>query len=234
MRTHRHFSAWNVPRAVKAVKMAHLASSLLTGSSGLSYLSYNVSLLDACQLWSSSPTSTKRSRYEILGDLQLNSIWVSTMPPSRLSKLYTLWRKWEFQVKGGPLGILTLLRITLFPTACALRWLHLHNHQNEKSQVPSFSFLGGESSQSCSSQNHYPWSIFHLQHSKYFLILLVKKQKIDGRVRPKIKRLFFALFSFQTIILYPTPNIVTCTLRIWLREIGFALAYGALMLKTWR
>ena len=89
MRTHRHFSAWNVPRAVKAVKMAHLASSLLTGSSGLSYLSYNVSLLDACQLWSSSPTSTKRSRYEILGDLQLNSIWVSTMPPSRLSKLYT-------------------------------------------------------------------------------------------------------------------------------------------------
>ena len=75
MRTHRHFSAWNVPRAVKAVKMAHLASSLLTGSSGLSYLSYNVSLLDACQLWSSSPTSTKRSRYGMLGDLQLNSTW---------------------------------------------------------------------------------------------------------------------------------------------------------------
>ena len=108
-----------------------------------------------------------------------------------------LWRKWEFQVKGGPLGILTLLRITLFPTACALRWLHLHNHQNEKSQVPSFSFLGGESSQSCSSQNHYPWSIFHLQHSKYFLILLVKKQKIDGRVRPKIKRLFLLCFLFR-------------------------------------
>jgi G protein-coupled receptor 158 len=38
----------------------------------------------------------------------------------------------------------------------------------------------------------------------------------------------------QTIVLYPTPNIVTCTMRIWLREIGFALAYGALMLKTWR
>ena len=42
------------------------------------------------------------------------------------------------------------------------------------------------------------------------------------------------LIVFQTIVLYPTPNIVTCTLRIWLREIGFALAYGALMLKTWR
>ena len=38
----------------------------------------------------------------------------------------------------------------------------------------------------------------------------------------------------QTIVLYPNPNIVTCTLRIWLREIGFALSYGALMLKTWR
>jgi hypothetical protein len=23
-------------------------------------------------------------------------------------------------------------------------------------------------------------------------------------------------------------------MRIWLREIGFALSYGALMLKTWR
>lgn len=46
--------------------------------------------------------------------------------------------------------------------------------------------------------------------------------------------LFFTFTSIQTIVLYPTPNIITCTLRIWLREIGFALAYGALMLKTWR
>jgi G protein-coupled receptor 158 len=38
----------------------------------------------------------------------------------------------------------------------------------------------------------------------------------------------------QTIVLYPRPNMLTCTLRIWLREIGFALSYGALMLKTWR
>ncbi|KAL1462239.1 hypothetical protein WDU94_014091, partial [Cyamophila willieti] len=39
---------------------------------------------------------------------------------------------------------------------------------------------------------------------------------------------------FQTIVTYPRPNIVTCTSRVWLREIGFALVYGALMLKTWR
>ena len=45
---------------------------------------------------------------------------------------------------------------------------------------------------------------------------------------------FVRSFLFQTIVLYPVPNIVTCTMRIWLREIGFALAYGALMLKTWR
>ena len=38
----------------------------------------------------------------------------------------------------------------------------------------------------------------------------------------------------QTLVLYPRPHVVTCTLRIWLREIGFALSYGALMLKTWR
>lgn len=49
----------------------------------------------------------------------------------------------------------------------------------------------------------------------------------------KCKTFFFAHF-LQTIVVYPTPHIVTCTLRIWLREIGFALAYGALMLKTWR
>ncbi|XP_046999597.1 probable G-protein coupled receptor CG31760 [Schistocerca americana] len=37
-----------------------------------------------------------------------------------------------------------------------------------------------------------------------------------------------------TIVMYPTPNVVTCTMRVWLREIGFSLTYGALMLKTWR
>ncbi|PSN35113.1 hypothetical protein C0J52_25952 [Blattella germanica] len=38
----------------------------------------------------------------------------------------------------------------------------------------------------------------------------------------------------QTIVMYPRPNIYTCTIRVWLREIGFSLTYGALMLKTWR
>ncbi|XP_050459048.1 probable G-protein coupled receptor 158 [Cataglyphis hispanica] len=37
-----------------------------------------------------------------------------------------------------------------------------------------------------------------------------------------------------TIVMYPRPNIITCTVRVWLREIGFSLTYGALMLKTWR
>ncbi|XP_029163936.1 probable G-protein coupled receptor 158 [Nylanderia fulva] len=37
-----------------------------------------------------------------------------------------------------------------------------------------------------------------------------------------------------TIVMYPRPNIYTCTVRVWLREIGFSLTYGALMLKTWR
>ncbi|XP_015592601.1 probable G-protein coupled receptor 158 isoform X2 [Cephus cinctus] len=37
-----------------------------------------------------------------------------------------------------------------------------------------------------------------------------------------------------TIVMYPRPNVVTCTVRVWLREIGFSLTYGALMLKTWR
>ncbi|XP_055917613.1 probable G-protein coupled receptor 158 [Eupeodes corollae] len=37
-----------------------------------------------------------------------------------------------------------------------------------------------------------------------------------------------------TIVMYPNPSLYTCTARIWLREIGFSLTYGALMLKTWR
>ncbi|CAH0562368.1 unnamed protein product [Brassicogethes aeneus] len=37
-----------------------------------------------------------------------------------------------------------------------------------------------------------------------------------------------------TIVMYPRPSVYTCTARVWLREIGFSLTYGALMLKTWR
>ncbi|CAL8101547.1 unnamed protein product [Orchesella dallaii] len=44
-----------------------------------------------------------------------------------------------------------------------------------------------------------------------------------------------AFFIYCTIlVMYPSPSVITCTLRVWLREIGFSLAYGALMLKTWR
>ncbi|XP_030383017.1 uncharacterized protein LOC115630544 [Scaptodrosophila lebanonensis] len=44
-----------------------------------------------------------------------------------------------------------------------------------------------------------------------------------------------AFFIYCTnIVMYPNPNLYTCTARIWLRELGFSLTYGALMLKTWR
>uniref|UniRef100_A0A336LL06 CSON010180 protein n=1 Tax=Culicoides sonorensis TaxID=179676 RepID=A0A336LL06_CULSO len=44
-----------------------------------------------------------------------------------------------------------------------------------------------------------------------------------------------AFFIYCTsIVMYPPPSIYTCTARVWLREIGFSLTYGALMLKTWR
>ncbi|XP_030756386.1 probable G-protein coupled receptor CG31760 isoform X2 [Sitophilus oryzae] len=44
-----------------------------------------------------------------------------------------------------------------------------------------------------------------------------------------------AFFMYGTMIVtYFNPTIYFCTARIWLREIGFALTYGALMLKTWR
>lgn len=64
-----------------------------------------------------------------------------------------------------------------------------------------------------------------------------KDIKVVRAASPLLLRIIIlgAFFIYSTtIVLYPTPNIVTCTLRIWLREIGFALAYGALMLKTWR
>ncbi|XP_052126439.1 probable G-protein coupled receptor 158 isoform X2 [Frankliniella occidentalis] len=44
-----------------------------------------------------------------------------------------------------------------------------------------------------------------------------------------------AFFMYcTTIASYFQPNVVWCTLRVWLRELGFSLTYGALMLKTWR
>lgn len=46
--------------------------------------------------------------------------------------------------------------------------------------------------------------------------------------------LIYLFINFQSIVMYPPPSIYTCTARVWLREIGFSLTYGALMLKTWR
>uniref|UniRef100_A0A182PG69 G-protein coupled receptors family 3 profile domain-containing protein n=1 Tax=Anopheles epiroticus TaxID=199890 RepID=A0A182PG69_9DIPT len=48
-----------------------------------------------------------------------------------------------------------------------------------------------------------------------------------------------AVFTFKyqqvkSVVMYPPPSLYSCTARIWLREIGFSLTYGALMLKTWR
>ncbi|XP_071443254.1 uncharacterized protein [Hetaerina americana] len=44
-----------------------------------------------------------------------------------------------------------------------------------------------------------------------------------------------AFFVYCTmVVMYPPPSVATCTARVWLREIGFSLTYGALMLKTWR
>ncbi|GAU95413.1 hypothetical protein RvY_07035-2 [Ramazzottius varieornatus] len=36
------------------------------------------------------------------------------------------------------------------------------------------------------------------------------------------------------IVLYPVPSVVSCTARVWLRGVGFAVSYGAILLKTWR
>lgn len=61
--------------------------------------------------------------------------------------------------------------------------------------------------------------------------------KVVKAASPLLLRIIIlgAFFIYSTtIVLYPRPNMLTCTLRIWLREIGFALSYGALMLKTWR
>ncbi|KAL7034964.1 hypothetical protein ACKWTF_008200 [Chironomus riparius] len=42
------------------------------------------------------------------------------------------------------------------------------------------------------------------------------------------------LIYCTTIVMYPNPSLYSCVAKIWLREIGFSLTYGALMLKTWR
>ena len=36
------------------------------------------------------------------------------------------------------------------------------------------------------------------------------------------------------IPMYFKASSTTCTLKIWFRELGFTISYGALLLKTWR
>ncbi|CAI9727797.1 probable G-protein coupled receptor CG31760 [Octopus vulgaris] len=43
----------------------------------------------------------------------------------------------------------------------------------------------------------------------------------------------FFLYCPQ-IVGYFEASVITCCLRFWLREIGFSISYGALLLKTWR
>ena len=42
------------------------------------------------------------------------------------------------------------------------------------------------------------------------------------------------LFHFQLIVGYFEAEVVTCCIQFWIREIGFYISYGALLLKTWR
>ncbi|XP_060829665.1 metabotropic glycine receptor-like [Bombus pascuorum] len=63
------------------------------------------------------------------------------------------------------------------------------------------------------------------------------KVKVVRAASPVLLRVIVlgAFFIYcTTIVMYPRPNVITCTVRVWLREIGFSLTYGALMLKTWR
>ncbi|XP_055685892.1 uncharacterized protein LOC129791656 isoform X2 [Lutzomyia longipalpis] len=70
-----------------------------------------------------------------------------------------------------------------------------------------------------------------------FFTFKYQQVKVVRAASPALLRVI-ALGAFfiycTTIVLYPPPSIYTCTARVWLREIGFSLTYGALMLKTWR
>ena len=42
------------------------------------------------------------------------------------------------------------------------------------------------------------------------------------------------LYILQMIVMFFEASEVTCSLKIWFRELGFSISYGALLLKTWR
>ena len=43
-----------------------------------------------------------------------------------------------------------------------------------------------------------------------------------------------SIFKFQVVIQYFEPSVTTCLIVPWLREVGFAILYGALVLKIYR
>ncbi|XP_077294374.1 metabotropic glycine receptor [Arctopsyche grandis] len=62
----------------------------------------------------------------------------------------------------------------------------------------------------------------------------VKVVRAASPVLLRVIALGALLIYCTNIVMYPRPTVYTCTARVWLREIGFCLTYGALMLKTWR
>ncbi|XP_074645793.1 metabotropic glycine receptor-like [Tubulanus polymorphus] len=62
----------------------------------------------------------------------------------------------------------------------------------------------------------------------------IKVLKAASPVLLKIILLGAMLLYSPMIVSYFEPTEITCSLRLWLREIGFSISYGALLLKTWR
>ncbi|KAK7600849.1 hypothetical protein V9T40_008290 [Parthenolecanium corni] len=70
-----------------------------------------------------------------------------------------------------------------------------------------------------------------------FMTWKYRNLKIIRAASPLLLRVIaFGAFLIYctTIVMYPVPTLVTCTMKNWLRELGFSITYGALMLKTWR
>ncbi|CAH1779230.1 unnamed protein product [Owenia fusiformis] len=62
----------------------------------------------------------------------------------------------------------------------------------------------------------------------------VKVLKAASPMLLRIILLGALLLYCPMIVNYFEPTILTCSLRLWLRELGFSISYGALLLKTWR
>ncbi|KAK9497332.1 hypothetical protein O3M35_004671 [Rhynocoris fuscipes] len=71
-----------------------------------------------------------------------------------------------------------------------------------------------------------------LIEEEYEKLMMVVRAASPVLLRVIILGAFFIYCT--TIVMYPRPNVISCSARVWLREIGFSLTYGALMLKTWR